>query len=105
LHRRVDREWLRDRAFEGRDPTGLGDPARLPPAPARRQLADLRRGGPGGQLHRELQDAVRPRDPRGVLRLAARAAPEEGSGDDRGAALIGGARRPSAAVYATPASP
>jgi MlaC protein len=46
-----------------------------------RDLAHLRRGGPGNEPHCELPDTVRSRDPCRVLQLAARAAAEEGRGD------------------------
>src|SRR5437016_6676096 len=89
LRRRVDRGGLRHRALEGGDPAGHGDPARLPPARARRTLADLRRGGRLDKPRRELPDAVRPRDPLGVLQRAARAAAEEDPGHRRGGAPAG----------------
>src|SRR6266852_3891941 len=73
----------------GGDPAGQGDPARLPPERARRALADLRRGGRLDKLRRELPDAVRPRDPLGVLQRAARAAAEEDPGHRRGGAPAG----------------
>src|SRR5262249_15617567 len=52
-------------------------------ARARRNLAHLRRDRPGRQLHRQLPEPVRSRDPRGGVQRAAGAPAEESDGDHR----------------------
>src|SRR5262249_53583363 len=84
LSRRIDRRRrLGDGALEGDHAARLRDPARLPAARARRNLAHLRRDRPGRQLHRQLPEPVRSRDPRGVVQRAAGAPAEESDGDHR----------------------